>query len=474
METDVIKYENITVELEQRPSKALRRFGNGRLYLSLKGESVWGTGNFGERRGIEWTWGELLSFLTSNWAWLLNEQGLPLPLKFPDVLAGTAANVCENLAQKNGIAFTNAQKRTLRAFCLRHDLAESAPGIVLPSLFVLRMGDRMLLSSERAQILMDIKDAKDLLSQIGDIICRWMRPYADAGTQVLLDAWERREDEVKEIILSRKHLLARMDKETFLKLTQEVHGGWEDSWEGTILQEGEMLAAARMSAGFVPLEQQIEILNAILTCPASNIEKIDAISTDLSELSSACIQDYKQGYALASRLREILGKQPDTPLNPEEFLEMCGVRIQEMAWKNSPLDALSCWSSTHGPLILLNIADGKRCSHEYGRRFTLGHELCHLLIDRGHALGLVDVLGGGMPDFIERRANAFAAEILLPRHLVVSEFQSYHDEIKKFHFFLREKYKVPRKTAASQIYNSPMYDMLQPEDCAYFSAEVDD
>ena len=105
-----------------------------------------------------------------------------------------------------------------------------------------------------------------------------------------------------------------------------------------------------------------------------------------------------------------------------------------MKWENSALDALSCWSNAHGPLILLNVGEGRRCSHEYGRRFTLGHEICHLLTDRAHALGLVEVLGGGMPNFVERRANAFAAELLLPRQLAASELRQSNDKMEYFFF----------------------------------------
>jgi len=45
---------------------------------------------------------------------------------------------------------------------------------------------------------------------------------------------------------------------------------------------------------------------------------------------------------------------------------------------------------------------------------TLAHELCHLLLDRGHALTAVEVLHSRMPPDIESRAKAFAGELLLP------------------------------------------------------------
>ena len=123
-------------------------------------------------------------------------------------------------------------------------------------------------------------------------------------------------------------------------------------------------------------------------------------------------------------------------------------------------------------MILLNVGEGRRCSHEYGRRFTLGHEICHLLTDRAHALGLVEVLGGGMLNFVERRANAFAAELLLPRQLAASELRQSNDKNGVFLLYLRDKYKVSRKTAASQIFNSSYYSLLDNDEKDFFYKEV--
>jgi Zn-dependent peptidase ImmA (M78 family) len=51
-------------------------------------------------------------------------------------------------------------------------------------------------------------------------------------------------------------------------------------------------------------------------------------------------------------------------------------------------------------------------------RFTLAHELCHLLFDREMGQRLAIVSGPWAPRNIERRANAFAAMFLMPPSLV--------------------------------------------------------
>lgn len=71
-----------------------------------------------------------------------------------------------------------------------------------------------------------------------------------------------------------------------------------------------------------------------------------------------------------------------------------------------------------GPTIVLNI-QGKNCNPGV-RRFSLAHELCHVLVDTDRAEPLASLSGflsdGGLDR--ERRANAFAARLLCPEEVV--------------------------------------------------------
>ena len=62
-------------------------------------------------------------------------------------------------------------------------------------------------------------------------------------------------------------------------------------------------------------------------------------------------------------------------------------------------------------------------TNEDGKRFTIGHELCHILFDRTRAQRIAHVSGSWAPPGIERRANAFAAYLLMPRDLVVRNLE---------------------------------------------------
>lgn len=69
------------------------------------------------------------------------------------------------------------------------------------------------------------------------------------------------------------------------------------------------------------------------------------------------------------------------------------------------------------PTILIN-ASHPMNQKDSGRRFTLAHELCHILHDRGYGLRLSLISGPWAPPGVERRANAFAAMLLMPPGLV--------------------------------------------------------
>ena len=55
-----------------------------------------------------------------------------------------------------------------------------------------------------------------------------------------------------------------------------------------------------------------------------------------------------------------------------------------------------------------------------GLRFTLAHELCHLLFDRSVGQRLAVASGPWAPPSLEQRANAFAAMLLMPTKVVRS------------------------------------------------------
>lgn len=129
-------------------------------------------------------------------------------------------------------------------------------------------------------------------------------------------------------------------------------------------------------------------------------------------------RDYEQGYSLAVRLRREL-QNPDDYLDIEELLENLGVPVEDYAFGDPAIDGAAVCDERHGPIIFVN--PNSRRAQGWPRRVVLAHELCHLLFDRQDAASLAIISGPWAPVRLERRANAFAIELLLPKAGIKAE-----------------------------------------------------
>jgi len=122
--------------------------------------------------------------------------------------------------------------------------------------------------------------------------------------------------------------------------------------------------------------------------------------------------DYQQGYALAEAVRERLANI-DQPLDVEAMLSALGIAVRDVDLSDPTLDGGAVWTSGNEPVVFVN-NKSDRASSSVGRRMVLAHELCHLIVDKRAAVPLATMSGEWAPPRMERRANAFAAELLLP------------------------------------------------------------
>ena len=129
---------------------ALKPYCYGDLTIYINSKPIWATPlDNGEIRGIRWTWNQLLAFLLSNWIWILNEQNFPIYIdKIPNDFYGLESEIIDKIEKTNKIQLDEEQKNKIRHFCLRHDLSSGMPGIVLPHLFVRRINNSFLFTTE--------------------------------------------------------------------------------------------------------------------------------------------------------------------------------------------------------------------------------------------------------------------------------------------------------------------------------------
>lgn len=128
---------------------------------------------------------------------------------------------------------------------------------------------------------------------------------------------------------------------------------------------------------------------------------------------------WSQGYALAEELHDNL----DGRFIEDGFVDITGlvghfgVTLRDCELTDASTRGVSIAGPRHRPAIVVNRRNPMNQSSE-GRRFTLAHELCHLLFDRDAGQRLAVASGPWAPRETEQRANAFAAMLLMPTRLV--------------------------------------------------------
>ena len=161
----------------------------------------------------------------------------------------------------------------------------------------------------------------------------------------------------------------------------------------------------------------------------------------------------EQGRLLAEWLRGkhgIIAK--DGLVYPEAILKKWNVKLTEIDLRSQNIDALCAWGPKHGPTVLIN-RNGRLSHFPTGRRSSLAHEICHLLVDRKGSLPVAEVFGGEVPKVPEQRANAFGAELLLTRNAALMAYLKLRD-VEGALETIAKNYSVSFEVAAWQLLNS--------------------
>jgi len=124
---------------------------------------------------------------------------------------------------------------------------------------------------------------------------------------------------------------------------------------------------------------------------------------------------WSHGYVMATEWAEKTGlwRTKHSWVEIEKHLNEYGVSVRKISLRDRSIGAIAIASDGSRPLIATNTSN-PRNQFLSGLRFTLAHELCHLLYDRQHGVELATISGAWAPYDVERRANAFAARLLMP------------------------------------------------------------
>jgi Zn-dependent peptidase ImmA (M78 family) len=141
---------------------------------------------------------------------------------------------------------------------------------------------------------------------------------------------------------------------------------------------------------------------------------------------------------------------------------MLDVKVVEEELRTSTIRGVALAGARYAPAILVNKTSLYN-ETEPGRRFTLAHELCHVLYDRSRAQRIAHTSGPWAAPGIEKRANAFAAMLLMPRDLVRRSTRL-DDLTQETVRAAAEALQVGASALIEHLYNTSMIDELKRDE----------
>ncbi len=181
--------------------------------------------------------------------------------------------------------------------------------------------------------------------------------------------------------------------------------------------------AALMFGSLAPDVREQDVLNLARTMidlysPGGDSEAMQEIC-HAAPIEDPMSPAWSQGYELADELHQHFhgAFAEGGSVHIEGLIERLDIRIDKLELSDDKVRGVSIAGPRHRPGIIVN-SNHAANGHPSGCRFTLAHELCHLLFDREAGRRLAIASGPWAPRDIERRANAFAAMLLMPTSLV--------------------------------------------------------
>lgn len=433
--------------------------------LEMFNEPYWYS-DAGQEKTFEWDWLHLLTYLSENWKYLLFEESYPidgLKIRHPGDLYDDAE---KRWSETMDDARLTIEEEIVFAFWYRHNMAYAMSDAGVPALVLMKNGlDAFVVDSKNECHTVTFESLKSSLIAIGDAIAKYYRQNdrSDQHITSALQAWENRDrmDHAQALAIR-----TGLSENEFDKLNPQARAILSDSLAND--HDNSYLAAARMSRGYFAADT----LNIVLPRLHELSETYVRISDDLKSISDAAtnqlnlISDerpYIQGQKIAKRIRERLNLAQEAQFDVEEFLAQNGVVIDNVLLNSASISALCIWGTSH-VIILTNSHKNSRNQSPQGRRSTLAHELCHILVDRTHALPVAEVLNGDVDLTSEQRANAFAAEILAPLTCVEDMMRNSPDGIEQTIYAIAHHFHVGKPLIAWQITNSTSYEWLDSAD----------
>jgi Zn-dependent peptidase ImmA (M78 family) len=396
-------------------------------------------------QSAHWYMLPFMEWLTENWDPLLHEERLPLQN------AGVSAAESLRRTQLAPLSLKEVDEfewlTTWSDWWSRHSVRAARDGGLFPDLYMRRYRDRLEISTG-AETLAGVPSDFNFLTP-NRICYADLASSADAMWQVLSSATQELRRRLPES--TRVEALA----ERVASLTSPARETSRMAWLAGIgeryaqvsqaITRRLSVASERVREGIIGAGQE-DPLVVVGSAYARLLYGAVSPATDLDDvvsLTERIIDNYvpdasvwlarmnlplgvdeirqlppgEQGSRLGEKACELLGSNSAEWIDIESIARNIGISISDIQLSDNELRAVSVFGPTQRPHIFCNTST-RWARSLWAKRFTLAHELCHLLLDREHGDELAIASGPWAPRAIEQRANAFAAAFLMPTWLL--------------------------------------------------------
>ena len=415
-----------------------------------------------ELHQVRWFLAPLFAWIVDNWMPLLHEGRLPSGCQTGDGRPRSARAAYLAMVESAGDDFERF--RPWQCWASRHSLRSASEGGILPDVFVQRMeddlefswGDRIQPGANAASFLVEDGVARASVDAVAESLqsaLQWFLEQQQSNKAPWVQELRARWKEIGEEAAGLSALSWFLDSspepealtEKFLRALEQLKQPpslaiSSKAWSGTLAPEVAM---------FGDLSPNISNDSAaILLGEYFNARTGGEDSSVLSDLVSevpawTSSSPWHNGYALALDVLDEIDPEPEASLTHiEGMLELLGVRVKDVNLGEQGPRGVALAGGGLQATILVNRNNVRNSPR--GRRFTLAHELCHILFDRNRSRPLAHSSTPWASPSIEQRANAFAAMLLMPP--ARAKLQSYADmdELKQSVETLAEKLNVSR------------------------------
>lgn len=436
------------------PAGAVGSWGDWRLWINGANLCNYKLSSDDSSDFVSWYLAPLLKWIARNWAPLLHEMRLPTIGR--DISESRRALTARD-------AFLGAWQKTgdeperfsvWQEWAARHSLRWAAEGGIFPDLFIRRVNDEMEFSWGHR----DQPGAEFIIFAL-DPGCAQLPAALVARVLDQSLAWSLQQKELRSQPWFEEYQTLVSDRIKFGRTKSWLSwfvGGSEDESpmsQGMRAIRDRLVAASEKLIGrdspqlcLHPLAPEVVMFGAlsprisedaafrllsIVAEARTNNQHHHLVDKFVENLPA--IEDrspWDRGYELALLSREDFGiERGQAPLDLDQLLRKLGVtKLLEPLGRHGPRGAAIAGNELR-PTVIIN-TDHPRNRLPKGQRFTIAHELCHILFDQGRAKWISHASTPWAPGAVEQRANAFAAMLLMPLDAVRPRFDPFNDDIE--------------------------------------------